>query len=251
MITKLYKGEIELNFNEEKHWFSVNGESVISVTGCTSVIDKSAPLIYWAVGLAKDFLLGNIKKLISDNKGDDILQLIEESAKQHRIRKEQAATAGTAVHLWVEQFIKAKTKKDIPELPKDPKVYNGVSAVLKWVDEHNVKFLSSEKHIYSKKYKYAGIMDAEAVIGGKTCVIDFKTSKAIYPEMRLQVAAYQAASEEESGKEYSGDKWIVKFGKEDGEFEAHQFGEQEEDFKAFVSAMNLRKRLKELDTYKK
>ena len=244
MITRLYKGTIELNFDENRHWFSVNGEHTISVTGCTSVIDKSQPLIYWAVGLTRDFLLGNIKDLIKDTKGDEILKLIEEASKQHRIKKEQAATAGTEVHKWVEEFIKSEKS---PDLPKDPKVYNGVSAFLKWVDEFKVKFLSSERHIYSKKHKYAGIMDAEAVIRNKTCVVDFKTSNKIYPEYRLQVAGYQGAAEEESGKKYSGDKWIVRFGKEDGEFEAHQFGEQKEDFMAFLATLNLRKRLKELE----
>jgi hypothetical protein len=200
MITKLYKGTVELKFDENKHYFSVNGESVISVTNCTSIIDKSRPLIYWAVGLSKDYLLANIKELIKDDKGGTILRLIEESAKQHQIKKEEAATAGTEAHKWCELFIKAKTDKDIPKLPEDPKVYNAVTAFLKWVDEHEVKFLSSERHIYSKKYKYAGIMDAEAVIGKKKCVVDFKTSKGFYNEFRFQVAAYQAAAEEESEK---------------------------------------------------
>lgn len=251
MITKLYKETIDLDFNEARHYFSVNGKPVISVTACTGVIDKSAPLIYWATGLSKDFLLSHLKELVKDDKGDNIVKLIEEAAIQHRIRKQAAADAGTEAHKWCELFIKAKTKKDMPELPKDPKVYNAVTAFLKWVDEYEVKFVASEKHLYSKKYDYAGIMDAAAVIKRRTSVVDFKTGKAIYPEMRLQVSAYQAADEEETGKEYSGDKWIVRFGKEDGEFEAKQFDSQAEDFKAFVAAMTLKKRLKELDTYNK
>jgi len=247
VITKLYKGTIELHFDEARHRFTVNGESILSVTAGTSIIDKSRPLMFWAVGLSKDFLMGNLSDLIKDKKGDKIVALIEEAAKQHIIKKEKAADIGTQVHDWAEQFIKAKTKKDQPALPKDPLVYNGVSAFLKWVDENNVRFLSSEKHIYSKKYNYAGIMDAEAVIKGKTCVVDFKTSKAIYPEFRFQVAAYQQAGEEESGKEYAGDKCLVRFGKDDGEFEVHAYGDQDKDFKAFLSALTLRRRLKELE----
>lgn len=250
MITKLYKGTIELVFDEKRHSFLVNGERIISVTRATSVVDKSRPLIYWAVGLTKDFLMQNLATLIDDNKGDKIASIIEEASKQHSIKKQQAANTGTQVHDWVEQFIKAKTKKDWPKIPDDPQVYNGVSAFLKWVDEHNVEFKSSEKHIYSKKYKYAGIMDAEAIINNKLCVIDFKTSKGIYPEMRFQVAGYQAASEEERGKKYSGNKWLARFDKETGEFEAHEFNDQEKDFKAFLAALELRRRLLELDDYK-
>ena len=248
MVVKLYDSNIELDFDEARHRFTINGKSIISVTAVTSVVDKSRPLIYWAVGLAKNYLMENLQVLIDDIKGDKIAALIEEAAKQHSIKKEKAADVGTQIHDWVEQFIKAKSKKDWPEIPKDPQVFNGIAAFLKWVDEYEVEFRSSEKIVYSKKYHYAGIMDAEAVIKRKLCVIDFKSSKAIYPEMRFQVAAYQAAAEEENGKEYSGNKYLARFDKETGEFDVHEFAEQDKDFRAFLAALELRRRLKELET---
>lgn len=243
MIHKLYKGEVELDFNDERHFFSIAGKKVLGVTSCTGIIDKSRPLIFWATNLARDFLLDVI------NSGGQVTEeLIVEACKQHQIKKEQAATAGSKVHSWIEQFVKATVKKDIPKLPSkdDPEVYNGVTAFIKWVDEHNVKFLSSERIVYSKKYNYAGIMDCEAVIGGKTSVVDFKTSNSIYNEYRYQVAAYQAAAEEESGKPYKGDKWIVRFSKDTGEFEAHQFGDQAKDFKTFLATLAIKRREQEL-----
>lgn len=243
---KLYKGEIDLQFDEEFHKFTVNGKPVKSVTYFLNVIDKSSALIYWAVNLMKDYLIINLEKLLEDNVGDETLKLIEAASQQHRIKKETAGNIGTEVHRWIEVFIKDTEGVGKHPLPKDPKVYNGVSAFLKWVDEHKVKFISSEKQIYSKKYHYAGIMDAEAKIGGKTCVIDFKTSSGIYPAHRFQAAAYQAAMEEMTGREYTGDKWIIKLGKKDGEFEAHQFGNQKEDFKAFLAAKELTERLDNL-----
>lgn len=247
-VVKLYDNTVELVFNEAKHYFTANGNLVFpSVTGATGVIDKSRPLIFWAVGLTKNYLMGNLQSLIDDTKGDKIAALIEEAGKQHSIKKQQAADVGTQIHTWAEAFIKAKSEKEWPEIPKEPQVANGVAAFLKWVDEYEVKFISSEKMIYSKKYKYAGIMDAEAIIKKKLCVIDFKSSKAVYPEMRFQVAAYQAAVEEETGKEYSGNKWLARFDKETGEFEAHEFAEHDKDFKAFLAALDLRRRLKELE----
>ena len=252
MIIQLYNGTVQLEFDERYHSFKYKGQKVLSVTAGTSVIDKSRPLIYWAVGLFKNHLMENLNELIDDKKGGKIVELIEEASRQHSIRKKKAADIGTQVHEWAEQFIKAKTKKDQPEIPKDPNVFNGVSAFLKWVDEYDVEFLSSERYVYSKKYHYAGIMDAEGIIRGKKCVIDFKTSKGIYSEMRFQVAAYQAAVEEETGKQYSGNKWLARFGKEDGEFEAHEYDDHDKDFKAFLAALSLRRRLKELEIpYKK
>ncbi len=246
IVTKLYKGKVELVFNEARHIFTVDGRKIPSVTTATGVIDKSGPLMHWAVKLVKEYLLQNLNVLIEDTKGGKITAIIEEAAIQHRVRKEKAADLGTQVHRWAEEFIKAKTKEDWPPLPRDPQVHNGVTAFLKWVDEYDVKFLSSERHIYSMKHDYAGIMDAEAIIKGKKSVVDFKTSNALYSEMRLQVAAYQGAIEEEIGKKYPGNKWIVRFGKEDAEFEAKDFEGQDEDYKAFVAALTLKRRLKEI-----
>jgi len=251
MITKLYNGEIQLYFDETKHAFhlanidGIKGKPIISVTRATRVIDKPA-LKFWAVNMGTEFLTSKIGDLEPDtfsNTINKILELVEESKKQHTQFLEKAATSGTLVHEWVEGFIKAKTEKDIPPMPKDTQVHNGIMAFLRWTDKYNVKFLSSERHIYSKKYRYAGIMDAEAIIKGKKCVVDFKTSSAIYPEMRFQVAAYQAAMEEETGKEYTGNKVLARFDKNTGEFEAHEFDDHKKDFKAFVAALTLQKRL--------
>jgi hypothetical protein len=249
MIHKLYGGKVLLEFDEIRHQFTIDGERILGVTSCTGMIDKSRPLIYWAVGLTKSYLVDNIDTLSKLTDPEQINALIEEAGKQHQIKKEQAATIGSQVHKWVEQFIKAKVKKEVPELPdqkKDPQVFNGVLAFMKWADEHQVKFLSSERFVYSKKHNYAGIMDCEAVINGKKSVVDFKTSNGIYNEMRYQVAAYQAAVEEEEKKKYPGDKWIVRFGKEDGEFEAHQYDDHEKDFEVFLAALTIKRRDLEL-----
>ena len=48
--TTPYK-DITLEFDEEKHRFMIAGRDIISVTGATSMIDKSGPLMGWAVKL--------------------------------------------------------------------------------------------------------------------------------------------------------------------------------------------------------
>jgi len=246
ITTTLYNNTIGLNFEEKRHRFTINGKPIISVTRATGVIDKPA-LKFWAVKMGAEFLMANIKKLKADTSGTEIMALIDESKKQHTIFKDKAATSGTKVHEWAEGFIKAKgVKKNIPPMPKEPEVLNGVTAFLKWVTEHKVEFLSSERYIYSKKYNYAGIMDAEAIIDGKKRCIDFKTSSGIYPEMRFQVSGYQGAAEEEQGWKYDGDKILARFDKVSGDFEAHEFSEHKKDFKAFLAALTLRRRLMEL-----
>ena len=50
-----------------------------------------------------------------------------------------------------------------------------------------------EQTIWSKRYGFAGTFDLLASIDRVLTLLDFKTSKAIYPEMHLQNVAYQQA----------------------------------------------------------
>jgi hypothetical protein len=240
--TRPYKG-ITLEFDEVRHRFFANGRPVLGVTSATGMIDKSRPLIYWAVGLSKNYLL---EKLYS---GQPILEEdIVLASKLHQTVKEDAATRGKAVHQWAEDFIKGKNPRITTQ---DEQVRNGIQAFLKWVKETDIKFIKkpiSEAMVYSKKYDYAGILDLEAKINNKLVIVDFKTSKGVYNEMRYQVAAYQNAREEMTGKTY-GNRILVRFDKETGDFHLHELDNQKADFKAFVGALAIKRREQELTTY--
>jgi hypothetical protein len=90
-------------------------------------------------------------------------------------------------------------------------------------------------------------MDAEGKMGKDDVIIDFKSSKALYSEYRYQLAAYWLAREEETKKKFEGG-WIIKFGKDDGEFEATYIPrkEYEKDKEAFLAALTIKRRENEL-----
>lgn len=235
---KLYKNTIIIDFYADKHIYieRLTGDRPISVTGATSVIDKSRPLIFWAIGLMKDFLLevSSNGETIGDNH-------ILEASKQHTIRKDQAASKGSAVHDWIEEYINTKLKKSKdPEMPKDAQVLNGVIAFLKWADEHKVKFIATEKIVYSRKSKYVGILDALVMVDKKLTLIDFKTSSGIYPEFFLQIAGYKAAYEEETGKEIK-QCYIAHFDKNTAEFDITELKDYGKHLKAFLAALTIKK----------
>ena len=236
--TKLYKGKIEIEFDPDRHIFTRNDERILGVTSCTGIIDKSRPLIFWAVGLMRDFLLNRRKEgfLISED-------AIIEASKLHQVKKEEAANIGTKIHDWVELWIKGKH----PEAPTEPQVMNGVNAFLKWVKETKIKLKCSETIVYSKKHDFAGIMDAEGKMNGGNVIVDFKSSNAIYNEYRYQLAAYWLAREEETKKKFDGG-WIIKFGKDDGEFAATYIPrkEYEKNKVAFLAALAIKRREQEL-----
>ena len=236
---KLYNGKIEIEFYEKSHMYKLKGQKgrLLSVTACTGIIDKSAPLIWWAIGLTKAHLLENL------NTGDGVDELvIEEACKQHILRKEKAATIGTLVHSWCEKYANGEK---LP-MPKNKNVLNGVIAFLKFAEEHKVKFIATEKLVYSKKHGFVGLMDVVYKEKGKLVAGDFKTSKSgHYPEYKFQLSAYRGADEEESKVKYDRSV-ILHFDKENGEFEAIECEEHEKDYKAFLACLDIKKRLKEL-----
>ncbi len=238
----LYNGEIVLQFNSVRHQYFVGGEQVDGCTGILGAIAKPA-LIPWAVNCTVDYLKNNLKPGVALDE-IQIKQMLFDAKKAHTIKRDAAGDIGTLIHQWCEDWIKGKK----PPLPVNEKLRNGCNAFLDWRQKHDVKFTESERKIYSRRYRYAGTLDAEGLVDGKLAIIDFKTGNAIYPEVRFQTAAYEAARREESGLKYT--RWMIRLGKEDGEFEPAEYGDIHKDFSAFLGAFETYKRLKELNKKK-
>ena len=250
----LYKGKIQIDFygptedSPKRHIYKLRGnkERLLSVTSATGIIDKSGPLMNWAIRVTKEYLIECLEKRIKISIED-----IEAASKQHRIKKEKAASIGSIVHQFAEDYINKK-KPEIPEkikgMKKDDmeKVRNGIIAFLKWVTDHKIKFVASEKLVYSKKHNFVGLMDVVYKEKGKLVAGDFKTSKSgHYHEHKFQLSAYRGADEEESGVKYNRSA-ILHFDKETGDFEVIECVDHAKDYKTFLSCLAIKKRLKEL-----
>lgn len=210
--TTLYKGKISVKFFPDSHQYWVNGKRASGATTYIGILDKSTALVSWATELAADFLVAKL-----GSKGKITEADIYEAQDQHRVKKEQAADTGSKIHNWCEQYIRHKLKEKgitAPEMPEDESVLIGVNAFLDWEKEHKVKFISSERIIYSKKYDYMGKMDIEATVDGDLCLIDLKSSNGLYNSVRLQTAAYVKADEEERGKKIYSGRWAIRLSKE-------------------------------------
>jgi CRISPR/Cas system-associated exonuclease Cas4 (RecB family) len=237
---KLYQGKVTIFFDEERHQFShEDGTPILGTTSVTGLIDKSAPLMAWATNNMALILNQNLEagQVITPDH-------IDIAKREYRRLKKEAADIGSLIHEWAEKWITIKKK---PEIPEDEKVRNGVIAFLKWVKDTGVEFNNSELVVYSKKHDVAGIMDADGRIGKKDCIIDFKSSKAIYNEMLYQLASYWMAREEETKKEYE-IGYIVRFGKEDGEFGVTEISRKEymKNREAFLGMLKVKRRECEL-----
>jgi len=267
---ELYNGTVKIDF-EERDWAGnkihrytdMDGKKIESNTGATGIVDKSTPLMWWATKLMGLYLLQNYESKPID------FEIIETAKKKWRDAKEEAADIGTEIHEWIDGWI---TSKKAPAIPEKKEVRNGIAAFLDWFKKSNLEFISNERIVYSKKNNVIGKLDAISYdLDDKYLSLDdFKSSKGIYEEMVLQTAGYLMMIEEEIEyllsipaksikspedkklvelyKKCGGIKVrrILKFGKEDGNFEAREFTEHKKDIKGFLAALALKNRVSEL-----
>lgn len=201
---ELYGGEVKVKFYPKSHIYKVTDEKyglvderVKGVTTYIGIKDKSMALVPWAGELIGMHLLDMIEA------GQEIT--MEDVAKAMALpseKKEEAADIGSRTHEWCEYFIKNQLGEPgyeaDPELPEDQAMLLGVDSFLEFITQHDVKFISSERVVYSREHQYIGTMDFEAMIDGKLAVGDFKTSNGLYNSVLQQLSAYQAAAEEEA-----------------------------------------------------
>jgi len=236
MKYSLYNGEVELDFDENKHLYWVSDKLVPGVTGVLDIIAKPA-LIGWAVKCCGLYL----EKHLHPGQTYDEIQIknmIGDMKKSYRKVSGDAADIGSLVHAWCEGHIKAKLGlSQPPSMPFNQESRNAIEAFLQWERQHEVEYIASECKIYSRQYSYAGTMDLDAIIDGRRTVADFKTSTGIYREMALQVALYRQAREEEGYGPYQ-DSWIIRVGK-DGVFEAQSFPNYTHDLAGGLAALRL------------
>jgi len=234
----MYNGDVTMEYDPIKHMYVVDGVIIPSVTKIIGVIDKPA-LIYWAVNETVGYLENVLR---SDTPYTDAqLAAILQDAKSARFRKSKTAlNIGSDAHDWIERHIKSQILLiPKPELPEYPPVLNAVKSYLDWEEGLPwLRYVASERRIYSKQHMYSGMVDITMDINGDTVVCDLKTSKDIYPEYLLQCAAYAKAIEEEDGSTV--DRiMIIRIPKDGGYVEILNATNIDELFNIYLSCLNI------------
>lgn len=122
-----------------------------------------------------------------------------------------------------------KTKKEI---------YPQIQHFIDWAAKNKVKFIESEKNVWSEKLFIGGICDILAEIDNEVWLCDIKTSSSIYPEHMFQCAGYEIMLEE-TMPEIKVKGYIILNLKKTGEFEEKRSISNEENKQAFMSCLNL------------
>jgi len=191
---------------------NVNGEimDLPSVSQIVGIIDKSSALMYWSAKLAAEYIKNNKTHFEDHTHSFDNICQDAITAYKNDTSKE----IGTEVHKQIEILIKKGIEYQIEhEFPIVPEVYNCCTAFLDWIILNKVEVIETEKTLVNFQYGFAGTCDAVAIINGTKYIIDWKTSKDIYPEYALQLAAYRMTEGNNLNVA------ILRLDKETGEYE--------------------------------
>jgi hypothetical protein len=146
-----------------KAGYTLNGEKIPSVTQIISRFKDSGGLLHWAFKQGKD--------------GKE--RLYDESQK--------AADIGTCAHGMVELYNKGQVEaisdyaaRTLYDLSQRELAFTAFESYLSWAQNFNVTILEQEVGLVSQKYKFGGTLDAVGLINNSLCLLDWKTSNAIY-----------------------------------------------------------------------
>jgi hypothetical protein len=198
--------------------YKIDNKKVPSVTTILGRFKNATGLLIWAnqIGLKGQLYQDELKK---------------------------AGDIGTALHDLAEIHI----KEEYYELPQDEKVRNCFNQFLEWWDNNNYKVTWTEKHFCSEKYLYGGTPD---LLVNENILVDFKTSKGIYPDYLVQGSAYAKLIEENENRKI--DKFIIcRFPKDNSQTEIKEFSKEDLDnafsyFELLRKAFDLDKQINKL-----
>lgn len=277
-----YNDSVEIRFDRVEHKYFRVGElgnlvPLLNVSTVSKIIDRSPALIPWAAKVTVEKFLRIIPTVQQEGGGmiippmpfEKFSELAMEAKKAHSDNLEDAGDVGKMAHDWLEQYIKAVMAEDhttiqgmMTQMCRDQRASNCVIAALDWMKAHNVRWLSTEHKVYSKKHDCCGTFDGICITDSCTdpsccpmhfkdrkTLIDWKTSNYLYIEFIYQASAYKAFHLEEFPNDTIEDIWILRLGKEDGEFQPwHLYSDTyESDFAGFIACLTLKKKATELE----
>ena len=266
-------GEVVLFYDDVPHCYYRydslgNRIDIPGVTTVVNIIDKSHALMRWAVKLAVETIRIGLEDGTKLLPTEEFNMLLKDATTKHTQELEEAGSVGHTVHAILEEMVvwAILTNGGIlrpyhKELPEDDRVHNCIRAALEWADAHNVRFLFTERKVYSRLFDTAGTGDGLALVSScddSTCCksyykdaldfIDWKTSKSMRTSYRLQTAIYQFAYVEETGEKVTG-RWILKLDKETAKLSKLYCGPEtfEDDVNCYLACLDLYRRWKAIE----
>ena len=192
------------------------GADLPSVTTITKVIPKGDAMTWWGFKLGIKAVADYVveKDTFPGGTVDEITEYLYDQFKQEKkltpkAVMEQGGSKGSNIHEYAE--ILFDPKRGIPMLPGKstlpPEEAGRLQSLVDWYHGKHIKagtapkdmeVIAQEVPVFSLVHDFAGTLDLilRDPANGAYYLIDFKTSKGIYFDFLLQVAAYEVAAKE-------------------------------------------------------
>ena len=161
--------------------------------------------------------------------------------------RDEMADIGTLAHKMILDYFN-KTETDTTDYSENQidLAENCLISFWAWEKQHTIEVILAEAQLVSSQYGYGGTIDCYCKLDGEFTLLDFKTGKAIYPEMFYQLAAYKQLLVE--GNHLVGMTRILRIGRDEDEgFEERLVADTTKHFELFkycLAIYNLQKELR-------
>jgi hypothetical protein len=169
------------------HSYTIDGRRAVGVTTALKGIPKDA-LVPWAAKEVATYVVDNIfdvKRMLDSGGRYPTIDFLKGIPNQKR---DTAAVRGTDVHALAEKYIRGE------EIEVAEALQPYVDGYAAFIRDWNPASVHEEIVVASRKHGYAGTLDSIQDIPtlGRS-LVDYKTSRGVYGETALQVAAYRYA----------------------------------------------------------
>jgi ATP-dependent exoDNAse (exonuclease V) beta subunit len=214
--------------------FSLHGTKYINEEG--KRVPSVTTIISQHLGWNKNALIAWTKRMMLG--GQDSDKVLSE-----------AGDIGTLLHLLIEghqQGFDVDTKDY--SYNQEKAAMKAFAGYLQWYEKRKFKSLRNELVLVNEEMQVGGTIDSIGKMGDDLVVVDWKTSKYLYAENKLQLAAYTYMFEQAQPKANVAYGLVMRFGKDDGKFHQHVIKREKletgiEIFKALVKISQLKSQL--------
>jgi len=280
IVTDIYQGRARVTFQEKRHTYSIRVHGHVdklwqpSVTGILGLKAKPA-LTGWAAKKSLEYVgkrLGEHESSLGappftvDTK--EIHAWLAEAADGWN-EDATATTIGTVAHRYSYEELRHRAGL-APNRPTFPIVADPVlmpdftpamveaanssaRAVTQFLDEHHFEPFLMERPLWSPIDGFVGTPDYIGKIDGELAIADYKTSKRIYAEYWMQLAALQYMFQMEFPGQVIRKRYAINIPKDGSDLQVEKRGLDSfsSDLDGFMACWTLYKWERENDDYKK
>ena len=171
----------------------------------------------------------SVTTIISNNLGWNKHVLINWAKRQTMVGNDydkvlqDAADTGILLHLLIENHQRGldTDTKDFTRNQTE-KAMIAFAGYLEWVEKTKFKALANEVVIVDEEQRIAGTIDCIGKMGDDLVVVDWKSSRYLYKEHKIQIAKYIDLYERKQPKAQVKYGMVLRFDKEEVKFHQHK-----------------------------